>query len=294
MAEKESKLRPEPADPTPRKPRFLASAPPPGSVLPAEFPVNEGDAGAGRVGARIRTPIPGAKLGATGPAPAAGPEHAAAARASSPPVGPRAAAPEPAPPPGAAVAPAAPSAPGLAPSLPPPLPPGPSSPATPPLPIPNPATVAATAPKAAPDAATAAALERLDAAVRTLQELGARLYGEARADALEVGFLVARRLLDAEVRASPEPLFRLVRSALQKVGEARPVTLRLHPDDAHRLTPGAPGAPSLVDVQVLGDPALARGDVVIDAEFGSVDARLDTRLAELRRSAEGALTEEES
>ncbi len=257
MDEEESKLRPD-AEP-PRKPRFLAVAPVPRQVERVEFSASEPQAAS--AGNRLRAP-PMPRTPMPAPAAAFGRAPPAEVEASQP-----APVEAPAPPP---LAPAPPPAPiVLAPPPPPPLP--------------QPAFV---------EAPSAAANERLEAALRSLQELGTRLYGEARADALEVGFLIARRILETEIRQSPEPLFQLVRSALQKVGEARPVTLRVHPEDALRLHAPHAGAPSLVEVHVLGDPSLQRGDVVIDAEFGSVDARLETRLAELHRSAVASLEEE--
>lgn len=256
MSEEESKLRPD-AEP-PRQPRFLAEAPAPRQVERVEFAASAPSQAATRLRAPAmpRTPLP-AKPAQFGAAPPPPPAVAAAPAPIEPP-----------PPPPPAPAPIV-AAPAPAPLPPPPMP----------------APVAFEQP-------SAVANERLEAALRSLQELGTRLYGEARADALEVGFLVARRILETELRQSPEPLFQLVRSALQKVGEARPVTLRVHPEDALRLQAPPAGAPSLVEVHVLGDPSLQRGDVVIEAAFGSVDARLETRLAELHRSAVASLEEE--
>ncbi len=264
-------MRPD-AEP-PRKPRFLAMAPAPRPVEAAEFSASTpAHAVAGPAGPHAR-PAPPAPRAA---APSASAEPAMPVPFLTPPAvgaaGHASAAPSP-----AAASPAAPPPAALAPAA--------LSPAL--LPLPPPLSLPSLA-----EAPSAAANDRLEAALRSLQELGTRLYGEARADALEVGFLIARRILETEIRQSPEPLFQLVRTALQKVGEARPVTLRVHPEDALRLHAPPTGAPSLVDVHVLGDPALARGDVVIEAAFGSVDARLDTRLAELHRSAVASLQEE--
>src|SRR5690349_16896293 len=61
---------------------------------------------------------------------------------------------------------------------------------------------------------------RLGAAVEALRNASDALAGEARSDALEVGFLIARRILETELTTSPEALVSLVRSTIRRLGEA--------------------------------------------------------------------------
>lgn len=184
----------------------------------------------------------------------------------------------------------------------------PAPPAAAPKAVEPPAAVAAPVPAAAParpagpDPATAQLVERalatlrdqqagaLAAAVQALRHEAQQLAELARADALEIGFLVARRILEAEVAADPKALLGLIRTALKRAGDARAVTVRLHPDDLERVH--ALGGPSTVaplsvaSLKLLADPQLGVGDCVIDADFGTVDGRLATRLGELKRAAE--------
>ncbi|HWV38274.1 MAG TPA: FliH/SctL family protein [Vulgatibacter sp.] len=138
-------------------------------------------------------------------------------------------------------------------------------------------------------------LDRLAASVQTLRLESNRLASLARADALEIGFLVARRILETEISTNPEALFSLVRSALRRVGESRDITIRLHPADASavRQAEGTvlPQGPSISQIRLVGDPSLSPGDCVIDTEMGSFDGRLESRLAQLRRAASGAIGE---
>src|SRR3990172_3058480 len=76
------------------------------------------------------------------------------------------------------------------------------------------------------------ALERVGAAVEMLRAQAARLAEQARADAIEVAFQVARKILETEISQNPEALFALVRSAVRRAGESRRVAIRLAPDDA--------------------------------------------------------------
>jgi len=142
--------------------------------------------------------------------------------------------------------------------------------------------------------ARAEALERVAHAVEVLRLQAERLGEQARNDALEVGFLVARRILEAELSTSPQALFALVRGALRRAGDSRRVVVRVHPDAMARLAgPAAAGelSASAARVELQADHALEPGDVVVDTDFGRVDGRLRTRFDELYRAAGGALEE---
>jgi len=140
----------------------------------------------------------------------------------------------------------------------------------------------------------AEALQRVSHAVEVLRLQSDRLAEQARSDALEIGFLVARRILEAELTTGPEPLFALVRGALKRAGDSRRIVVRVHPEDAALVSgPAAAGelGVSAAAIEVAGDPSLERGDVVVDTDFGKVDGRLRTRLEELHRAAASALEE---
>ncbi len=144
------------------------------------------------------------------------------------------------------------------------------------------------------DAVRKDAAERVAQAVEMLRLQGERLAEQARSDALELGFLVARRVLEAELATSPEALFALVKGALRKVGESRKVSVRLHPEDARQVSAAHAGGQlglTVAAVEIAADPALERGDCVVDADFGRVDGRLRTRLEELQRAARQAAEE---
>jgi flagellar assembly protein FliH len=140
----------------------------------------------------------------------------------------------------------------------------------------------------------AEAMQRVAHAVEVLRLQAERLAEQARADALEIGFRVARRVLRSELSTSPDALFSLVRSAIQRCGDSRKVTVRVHPQDAALLAPalaeGGLGV-SAASLEVAPDASLSPGDCVVDTDFGKVDGRLDTRLEELFRAAANAAEE---
>lgn len=140
----------------------------------------------------------------------------------------------------------------------------------------------------------AEAMQKVAHAVEVLRLSSERLAEQARADVLELGFFVARRILEAELSTSPDALFALVRSALQRAGDSRKISVRVHPQDAQALAPalakGGLGV-SAATVEIVQDGSLSPGDCIVDTDFGKVDGRLDTRLDELRRAAVAASEE---
>jgi flagellar assembly protein FliH len=137
---------------------------------------------------------------------------------------------------------------------------------------------------------------RYRAAIDALRLESQRLAEQARADAVEIAFQVARKLLEAELSANPERLFGLVRQAIQKLGDARRVTLRVCQADLNALKSEHGQAElahtGVASVEIVADPKLGPGDCVIESPVGAVDGRLSVRLAEVRRSVAEALEEE--
>ena len=132
---------------------------------------------------------------------------------------------------------------------------------------------------------------RLGSAVEALRTTSERLAAEARSDALEVGFLIARRILETELATSPEPLVSLVRSTIRRLGEARKVVVRLSQGDAEAVNatlaargPSAVSSVATAQIEVVVDASLERGDCIVESDVGSVDGRIATRLEELRRA----------
>ncbi len=138
------------------------------------------------------------------------------------------------------------------------------------------------------------AMQKVAHAVEVLRLQAERLAEQARADALEIGFRVAKRVLQQELSTSPGALFSLVRSAVQRCGESRKVTVRVHPQDARTLAPALAEeglGVATASLEVVPDASLSPGDCVVDTDFGKVDGRLDTRLEELFRAAVNAAEE---
>ena len=106
-------------------------------------------------------------------------------------------------------------------------------------------------------------LESLDAAVE--QELA------------QLALLVARRVIAQELAARPELIVQAVHQAAAALPAAtRELRVRLHPDDLALLRELDAAEPHW---QLVADPALKRGDCLLENERSRLDARVETRLA---------------
>jgi flagellar assembly protein FliH len=136
------------------------------------------------------------------------------------------------------------------------------------------------------------AMEKVSAALETLRAHAHRLAEQARSDAIEIGFHVARKILETELHQNPEALFALVRGAVRRAGESRRIAVRVAPEDAPLLQSDAGRAAldglTSARIELTADPGLQRGDCAVDTDFGRVDGRLGTRLAEIRRAVDAA------
>ena len=151
------------------------------------------------------------------------------------------------------------------------------------------------APRSSPtvDDARREALSRVADALRSFSLEAERLAEQARGDSIEIGFQVASRILETETRSNPEAIFSLVRSALRKAGDSRRVVLRVSPGDAAVLEGSreriADGALSAARVEISADASLGPGDCLVETDFGQVDGRLATRLAEAKRTVKATI-----
>ena len=121
-------------------------------------------------------------------------------------------------------------------------------------------------------AALAAALDQARADLAATQrELADR--------AVELGLQVAEAVLQRELAVVVDPGAEAVARALAEVPATVPVTVRLHPADLAVLDPAALDGRQAA---LVGDPALQRGDAVVETETHVVDATVAAAMARVR------------
>lgn len=131
----------------------------------------------------------------------------------------------------------------------------------------------------------AAAREEITRLRQLLQHLEHPLAEvDARTEQALVALMLelARRLVQQELTADPGKLAAIVRDAVNHLAQpVRGLRVRLHPEDARVVAEHLPAQEPGEEWRVVPDASLMRGDCVVETESARVDARLDTRQAQL-------------
>jgi flagellar assembly protein FliH len=124
---------------------------------------------------------------------------------------------------------------------------------------------------------------RMARAIEELSGLRQRFRHEAEQDVVALALAIARRILHRELTMAPDALLGLVKAALEKI-EAREVhRVRIRPEDAPMVKQFLQNMGLPQHVEVISDPGLERGAAILDSGRGSLDASVETQLAEVER-----------
>ncbi len=100
--------------------------------------------------------------------------------------------------------------------------------------------------------------------------------------------LVAAEKLVAGLPITPELVEAVIREALQQVEETAEIVIQLHPEDLALLrkhtSPILKGIPDAGPLRFIGSADVTRGGCLVQTRFGLLDARRETKLAQLRQS----------
>ncbi|MBM3324450.1 MAG: hypothetical protein FJY66_02150, partial [Calditrichaeota bacterium] len=121
---------------------------------------------------------------------------------------------------------------------------------------------------------------------RMIQAEKAELARRYEGDVLELGFMIAKKILGEEITTRPDAIVGVVRQALRKVLNTDSVTLRVHPEDGKVLEEArqrlfAEGTVPM-PLELKPDSSVARGGCIIETESGFLDAGLESQLDRLR------------
>ncbi|MBL8363010.1 MAG: flagellar assembly protein FliH [Rubrivivax sp.] len=127
-----------------------------------------------------------------------------------------------------------------------------------------------------------ALLTRLDAEFDALQPRLAEAVARAAVD-------LASQVLKSELKANPDVVAAVAQQALgAMLLSARHITLQLHPQDLPLVAEGAREALEARSARLVANPALARGDCIVESDVGTIDARIETLWAQATSGLEPA------
>jgi len=116
-----------------------------------------------------------------------------------------------------------------------------------------------------------------------LATLRARVLERAESDIILIARLMAERIIAEELTLDPSKLVPMARQALREIGGATQVTMHAAPEAAEVLRHEMSRIESsrAVRIEIVSDASLAPGDLRVQTDVGSIDARVGTQLTHL-------------
>jgi flagellar assembly protein FliH len=135
-------------------------------------------------------------------------------------------------------------------------------------------------------AAAAAVLDRIELQLAghaaSLDEIGAAIAASATELAVEIAEAVLARELAVTTTPGADAIVRAARLLPDTGSAAARVVVRLHPDDLATLGGSADSLLPGRSIELVADPAVTRGDCVLDAGATRVDASVAAAMARVR------------
>jgi flagellar assembly protein FliH len=126
-------------------------------------------------------------------------------------------------------------------------------------------------------------LQRLGTAITGVASLRSRIRRDGEQELVQLAIAIARRILRRELTVDPDAVEGLVRAALDKVQVRDVCRVRVHPAYLAALQKCLAHSAATAAVEMLSDPGLQPGDVVIETRRGDLDGCIETQLAEIER-----------
>jgi flagellar assembly protein FliH len=126
-------------------------------------------------------------------------------------------------------------------------------------------------------------MARLAQSIGEFTGLRRRVRSEGEEDVVRLAVAVSRKILHREITVDSESLLGLVKAAMQRVDARELHRVRMHPDDIPMLERSLEAVGMPARLEVLADPSLERGGLVLETARGNLDASVETQLGEIER-----------
>ena len=103
----------------------------------------------------------------------------------------------------------------------------------------------------------------------------------ARNDIVELAQVMAERVIGETLHLNPDRLVALAQRCIDEARGSSRIVLYAHPRDAAELSQQLEDLNPTIQIQVQPEPELQPGDLRVETDVGTVDARIATQLANL-------------
>ena len=129
-------------------------------------------------------------------------------------------------------------------------------------------------------------LSLLEELVKELNQARGKVLAKAQEDILKLAMVIAARITHNEVRES-DVIANNVREAINMAAGQQRIKIRLHPSDVAAIDSCKESlvktVSSLERIEIVEDGEIIPGGCVVETGDGSVDARLDRQMEEIRK-----------
>lgn len=142
----------------------------------------------------------------------------------------------------------------------------------------------------------AQALEQSAAILEEAPSIKRRMIAEAESFVLDLTIEIARKVIGEQLTLDKENVIALIRRALSRTQEYKSVTVAVNPDTYTYVQENRAKLLEVLDSQVeitiIPDDSVTDGGTVIRTTMGSVDARVDVQLEEIKKALQAVLADE--
>jgi flagellar assembly protein FliH len=130
-------------------------------------------------------------------------------------------------------------------------------------------------------------LDKAAAILEQAYEEKARIIEEAEPFVIELSTEIAKKVLQQELKINPEALLVLIKQTLASVYETASLSIGVSPEDFAFVQKQREQLMAVdngqVEVKIIPDYSIEQGGCIIRTSSGSIDARIDVQLSEIKK-----------
>lgn len=130
--------------------------------------------------------------------------------------------------------------------------------------------------------------EQMQAIVTGIAEARSVLWESHEDEIVAFVLDIARQVIKTEIAQNPEVVTAVIRNAIRRVADKENVRIRVSVTDAPKVKAMREDIMTLVDglhnLEIIDDRRIGDGGCVIETNSGTIDAKIETQLAEIERT----------
>lgn len=112
-----------------------------------------------------------------------------------------------------------------------------------------------------------------------------KILAETEKELVDLVLLISTKVIKSLTESQKRVVYDNIMAALSKMKVRAEVTLRINPEDIYTVTKHKKDFIEMVEgvenIRILEDPNVDKGGCIVTSEFGSIDAKISTQLAEI-------------